>query len=713
MDRISGLSDELLVKILLFVPTKVAVSTSILSKRWEYLWMWLPKLDYEDKAKIEHRSYSSELRTGKMNSRRSITTPRNQRLLLFLDRNLPLHRAPVIESFRLELYGSYLTPENVKMWVVIALSHCLRELDILYESYPPSKPIVLPSNLFTCKSLSVLKLDGDIILDVPRMVSLPSLKTLQLQSVTYSKDETLQRLLYNCPVLEDLMLHLRDYGDTMQKVTVVVPSLLSLLLCIPYGHDIQGFVIDTPNLKYFKLVDDNDKSHYCLIEHMPNLIEAHLDVSLTHIKSLIGSITSVKRLTICSRVIYFTFIFDEGFVFNRLEHLKVCICNDHSSNQLFRLLKSSSILQELNLFSMEDHEPQGMDDWNEPSTVPECLLSSLQTLSWSTYTGEPQERDIVVYILKHALHLKTARIKSYESANGFVSFSEMDRISGLSDELLVKILLFVPTKVAVSTSILSKRWEYLWMWLPRLEYGHKDCSEPESKRLQCFLDRNLPLHRAPVIESFHLELDNSVFKPENIKMCVVNAVYHSVRELEIVYESYSAKPNILPSNLYTCISLVILKLDGEILLDVPRMVSLPSLKTMKLQKVRYFNEEILQQLLSSCPVLEDLVVDLDEEDTTRKLTVVVPSLQSLSLVIPWSNDIYGFVMDTPALKYFKLVDDNQKSHYCLIEHMPNLIEAHLDIAFPDIKSLIGSITSVKRLSICSWVIYFTFIVLFM
>lgn len=34
---------------------------------------------------------------------------------------------------------------------------------------------------------------------------------------------------------------------------------------------------------------------------------------------------------------------------------------------------------------------------------------------------------------------------------------DMDRISGLSDELLVKILLFLPTKLAISTSILSKR----------------------------------------------------------------------------------------------------------------------------------------------------------------------------------------------------------------------------------------------------------------
>ena len=56
-----------------------------------------------------------------------------------------------------------------------------------------------------------------------------------------------------------------------------------------------------------------------------------------------------------------------------------------------------------------------MDDWNQPSTVPECILSSLQSLSWSKYTGEPQERDIMGYILKHAVYLKTATIKSFES----------------------------------------------------------------------------------------------------------------------------------------------------------------------------------------------------------------------------------------------------------------------------------------------------------
>ncbi|KAL0714490.1 hypothetical protein Bca4012_021469 [Brassica carinata] len=387
MDIISGLSDELLLKILFLVPTKVAVSTSILSKRWEYLWMSLPKLEFG------HRHCSE---------------PESEKLQCFLDRNLPLHKAPVIDSFRLDLYCSRFKPENIHMWVAIAVSHSLRELEILYESYP-EKPNILPSNLFTCKSIVILRLDGDILLNVPRMVSLPSLKTLKLQRVRYFNDKALQRLLSHCPILEDLVLDLRR-NDTTKKLAIVVPSLGSLSLYIPSDHDIDGFVIKTPSLKYFKLKDYNDKSHYCLVEHMPNLIEAYVDVELTDIKSLIGSITSVKRLAICSQA-----MFDEGFVFNQLEHLEVCICRGHSPNQLFRLLKASSNLQGLQLFVMENwHEPQCMYDWNQPSTAPECMMSSLQNLNWSFYTGEPQERDIVIYILEHSLHLKTATIKSSE-----------------------------------------------------------------------------------------------------------------------------------------------------------------------------------------------------------------------------------------------------------------------------------------------------------
>ncbi|CAN8289114.1 unnamed protein product [Cochlearia groenlandica] len=357
MDRISGLSDELLVKILLFVPTKVVVYTSLLSKRLEYLWMWLHNLDFCD-------SYY----------------PKNQceKLRRFLDINMPLHRAPIIESLGLELgFGSYFKPANIKLWILVAVSHRVRELEILYSS-SPKRPNMLPSNLFTSNSLVVLKVVGDILieyiyitvplpppilLDVPRMVSLPCLKTLHLKNMIFSNKESLQRLLSNCTILEDLLVKLCP-GAITEKLTIVVLSLKSLSVYIPYNHTIDVIVIETPSLEYLKLMDLNTIDHYYLVKNMPNLTEAYIDVDSTNIDSLIRSITSVTQLAIC----------------------------------------------------LECHEPIiRIPYWNRPSTVPKCIMSSLQTFELLGYSGEPDERDLIVYILKNASGLKTATIKYCES----------------------------------------------------------------------------------------------------------------------------------------------------------------------------------------------------------------------------------------------------------------------------------------------------------
>lgn len=50
-----------------------------------------------------------------------------------------------------------------------------------------------------------------------------------------------------------------------------------------------------------------------------------------------------------------------------------------------------------------------------PSFVPQCLLSSLEALEWRGYTGRAGDKDLMSYLLTHALCLKTAKIfyKSY------------------------------------------------------------------------------------------------------------------------------------------------------------------------------------------------------------------------------------------------------------------------------------------------------------
>ncbi|KAF8089521.1 hypothetical protein N665_0503s0020 [Sinapis alba] len=392
MNKINGLSDDLLVKILSFLPTKVAISTSILSKRWECVWMWLQKLEYvssypERKSCKCLSDYESSLQC-------------------FLERSMPLHRASVIESFRLELAFSGCKPEDIKLWIVIAVSRFLRELDVSYLDHPDNKNNILPSSLYASKSLVILKLKGNILLDVPRMVSLPSLKTLQLQDVKLLDGESFRKLLSICPVLENLSVKLFGGYVNIGKITVTIPSLLSLSLEIPFNGLLDGLVIDTPSLKYLKLEDYDNYNHSCLIEDMPQLEEAYLDVKCPDIERLIGSITSVKRLTLSSEAIY-----RGRFVFNQLGHLELCVGTNCASSLLVRLLEDSPNLRELDLIEM-DHKNGYMAWWNQPDTVPKCILSSLQSFSWSGYYGIPQDKDIMVYILTNACKLKTVTISS-------------------------------------------------------------------------------------------------------------------------------------------------------------------------------------------------------------------------------------------------------------------------------------------------------------
>ncbi|CAA7062545.1 unnamed protein product [Microthlaspi erraticum] len=146
----------------------------------------------------------------------------------------------------------------------------------------------------------------------------------------------------------------------------------------------------------------------------------------------------------------------------------------------------------------------------------------------------------------------------------------MEKISGLSeDELLVKILSFLPTKVAVSTSVLSRRWEHLWKRVPKLDFAYTDAkpSDKCQKRLHRFIQRNLPLHRAPVLESLRLKLSFPSFIPDDIEAWTDVAVSRGVRELSISYSSADGYITRLPDSLYTCESLVSLKLDDRLYVD--------------------------------------------------------------------------------------------------------------------------------------------------
>lgn len=187
-----------------------------------------------------------------------------------------------MESFHLVLFGSSLSTKDIEMWLATALSRNLCELFLINE-YSNEKPNILPSRLYTCKSLVILKLRGEIRPDVPRLSCLPSLKTLELLLDKYFQGGPLRRFLFICPVLENLLMNCGwdDYDKGL--ITVTVPSLQRLTLYLHSqtegGMLPRGLVIDSPSLKYLKLRDRHQWSRPGFsIETMPDLEEAYVNV---------------------------------------------------------------------------------------------------------------------------------------------------------------------------------------------------------------------------------------------------------------------------------------------------------------------------------------------------------------------------------------------------------------------------------------------------
>ncbi|XP_019086710.1 PREDICTED: putative F-box/FBD/LRR-repeat protein At3g49480 [Camelina sativa] len=225
-DRISELSDDLLIEILLFLPTKDA---TFLSKRWRFVWRKLPRLDYEE--------------TGNSSSKS---------VWWLLDESMRFHNAPSIEKLRINLGVQCPVDADVAKCVAKAVDRCLRKLNFYLDWF--GEPITMPKNLYTCKTLTKLVLMGEILVDVPCEADLPSLYKLVLEDVVFRDEDSHVRLLSTCPVLKDLDVT-RSYSvyDNVRKFTVKVPSLLRLTYTnIFFQEDDDdteaSLVIDTPDL---------------------------------------------------------------------------------------------------------------------------------------------------------------------------------------------------------------------------------------------------------------------------------------------------------------------------------------------------------------------------------------------------------------------------------------------------------------------------------
>lgn len=277
----------------------------------------------------------------------------------------------------------------------------------------------------------------------------------------------------------------------------------------------------------------------------------------------------------------------------------------------------------------------------------------------------------------------------------------MDRISLLSDDLLLKILSMVKTKDAVTTSLLSKRWCSLWKHVPKLNYMDLNYPNTEFWRPSLFIDKFLLLHKAPVLEGMTLTLCRNC-RPTDIQTWISFAISRGVRNLYI----YRYRPGSglirLPRSLYTCETLVKLFLEGDFIMDyAPLTICFRSLKVSTLFLVNFSSNEIVDRFFSGCPVLEDLIVVRGNNDNVKIFTISVPSLQRLTVIGGSSQvpgDDVGFVIKAPSLKSLTIA--NKFSCCYSLVSMPYLVKAYIKLQHGDSKNFKGLLNSAKHVSLC-------------
>ncbi|EOA34743.1 hypothetical protein CARUB_v10022314mg [Capsella rubella] len=261
------------------------------------------------------------------------------------------------------------------------------------------------------------------------------------------------------------------------------------------------------------------------------------------------------------------------------------------------------------------------------------------------------------------------------------SGGEVDWLRNLPEALQWHVLLNLPTKDVVKTSIIYSKWRHLWRYVPGLDL---DCRNfKEYNVVVSFIDKFLSFNSESALKKFKLRyncvLDRQVTKETktaNLMRWINDVVNRKVQHLDVWWGEVD-----MPPTLYKCESLVSLKLAYAILPN-PESVSLPSVKVLDLIFVKFANDLAFERLISGCICLENLTLDRSHNDNVRVLQVSSKSLLSFRYngsITKGPHDDLVVSIDTPKLEELQLSDHLTASF--IIADLSSLVEADINVQF--------------------------------
>ncbi|KAL4628450.1 hypothetical protein ACB092_05G239100 [Castanea dentata] len=207
-------------------------------------------------------------------------------------------------------------------------------------------------------------------------------------------------------------------------------------------------------------------------------------------------------------------------------------------------------------------------------------------------------------------------------------------LRNLPEEILRYILSLLPTKDAIRTSVLCKRWEYLWTSIPNLNFS--GLKPDKRKQFMNFVERVLLLRDSSDIKTFTLSCD------------VLRDASHVKLEL--------AMPCIL---------------------KLPPTICFTNLKTLNFSYVTFTKEHSTEKLFSGLPVLEKLELENCKWVNLKVVNISAPKLLSIRIVEDWENqnDENGcqVMISGVSLNYFRYCGEFYNEYH--VHNSPSLVEA--------------------------------------
>ncbi|XP_056697593.1 FBD-associated F-box protein At4g13985 [Spinacia oleracea] len=162
---------------------------------------------------------------------------------------------------------------------------------------------------------------------------------------------------------------------------------------------------------------------------------------------------------------------------------------------------------------------------------------------------------------------------------------------------------------------------------------------------------------------------------EHLDSCFRLVCRRNVEEIKVLFHDIH-----VPACVFKCQSLVVLELDRMLSCSLlrDRTIHLPNLKKLRL-RLDSFCLRMMGNLLSSCPLLEDLRLVFDLLKDKHDVKISAPNLKLLDLEMVSAEQHNKIIIDTPILENLKIRDSS--SFYYFVNNPTQLVTAYIDFIY--------------------------------